>query len=661
MCGIVGFLHHDYSNKEAVALLQKLMNAISHRGPDQDGVELGEDFAFGHHRLSIIDLSDSGRQPFKSDDDRFVLTYNGEIYNYIELRAELEALGHDFRTKTDTEVLLKSWIEWGEACLERFIGMFAFAILDRQKKDVWLARDAFGIKPLFYTANRDFFAFSSELPALIKGFAEKKHFDVNWQTAYRYIQFGEYDTGEDTFVNDIKTLKSGHIIKINLENWLACEQQPWWQAEIRPQTKLTRAQLAKEARALFLRNIKLHLRSDTKVALSLSGGLDSSALAYGMRHVAPDITIHSFSYIADDETLSEESWIDRVNADIGAVPNKVYFDDENLLEGLNACIEAQGEPMGSTSVFAQYLISRDLHAKGFKVVLEGQGADEIFGGYQGYPGQRIRSFVDSCYFLKAIAFAKAWSKWPNRKILTAYKLYLAEILPDWIYDFARSIATNAAPKSWYSKSFASERNLTLKRHRQNDKFVKHPQKRRLVAQLCYQISEHGLPHLLRHSDRNTMAYSIESRVPFLTPDLAEFMMSLPEDELVSDKGETKSLMRAMLQGIVPDDIINRRDKIGFETPENKMAIILKPLINKLYEDNKARAPLFDVQFMQKIFHPNLDSKDLSSDFVWRVYNFLYWHSWFKSGMNRASPYPNSIAATPLQRQHQLDDPAPNER
>ena len=636
MCGISGIISNKTKSIDDLRRVVELSCALmKHRGPDQtDKLEIVKNdykMCMGHQRLSIIDLSEDGKQPFVSDDGRYALTYNGEVYNYLELREELISLGHIFKTKTDTEVVLRAWIEWQEKCLQKFSGMFALAVFDFELSKVYLVRDAFGIKPLFYHSHEGLLAFASELAPLCALIDDKEQWHANGQVAVNYLLYGEYDSGHETFLENVYNLQAGQLAEINLSDVNHLEIRQWWDISINDEITIDDTSAVRTLREIIFDNIKTHLRSDVDLAISLSGGIDSSAIAYAVRELYPDLPISTFSYISAVSEQSEEVWVDRVNRDIGAKSYKLTLSTEEFLNNVDDFIIKQGEPVGGTSVYAQYKLSQFMRREGFKVILEGQGADEAFGGYYGYPGQRMRSFFDEGKYIQALQFLNKWSNWPGRSLLQGIKYYFAEIVPDKIYKISRQLFGAGLNDDWLKHDYIEFKGLSLERHRQSQRQPKTARQRRLKYQLSYQIMKRGLPSLLRHSDRNSMAHSIESRVPFLTVTLVEFMMRLPERYFVDCNGETKTLLRKAISSFVPPDIAFRKDKIGYETPEQKWAYSLIPSLR-----SKLRGFGTDYLFFssEKIL-AMIDDHDknltkLSPNFVWRIYNFIVWYEWMLS-------------------------------
>jgi asparagine synthase (glutamine-hydrolysing) len=419
MCGILGtFTHHPLPDQDQ--RLQSALAALHHRGPDDRGLEsfdaVGGRLSLGHARLSIIDLSPGGHQPMHSPTGRYTIVFNGEIYNYRELRQELRALGHAFHTDSDTEVLLATWAQWGTQGLRRLTGMFAFAVYDREARTLTLVRDAFGIKPLFYRIDGGALCFSSEVPSLLELLPAKP--ELNLQRAYNYLVWGQYDNGSDTFYQGIHHLSPGHWLRIDLQQLAVYrptdQSVRWWWPSIEERTDLSFEDAAAQLREMFLNSVRLHLRSDVPVGAALSGGVDSSAVVCAMRYLEPDMPIHTFSFVARGSSVDEEAWVDIVNTQVGAIAHKIVVSPEELALDLDDMIRAQGEPFGGTSIYAQYRVFKAAREAGIVVTLDGQGADELLAGYNGYPHGYLRSLLDERRYLEIPAFLSAWANWPGR-------------------------------------------------------------------------------------------------------------------------------------------------------------------------------------------------------------------------------------------------------
>jgi asparagine synthase (glutamine-hydrolysing) len=625
MCGIAGGWWKEAGQLDV--RLARALERIRYRGPDDSGYELypsGDSVvALGHTRLSILDLSSAGHQPMLSADKRFSIVFNGEIYNYRELRAELQGLGHSFVSDSDTEVLLAAWMHWGRACLVRLTGMFAFVVLDRHARTLTCVRDAFGIKPFFYAAEGGEFCFASEIPALKELLSGKPTLD--WQRAYDYLVHGDYDSGSRTFFEGVSHLLPGHLLVVDLHAIQVGTPERWWTPSIVERTDLSFASAAEMVREQFLQNIRLHLRSDVALGAALSGGIDSSAVVCAMRHVEPDLPIHTFSYIAAGSEMSEEVWVDRINAHVGAVPHKISVSSAELVRDLDSMILAQGEPFGSTSIYAQYRVFQLAREAGITVTLDGQGADEMLAGYNGYPGQRLRSLIETGRLADAANFLNDWSKWPGRSRIGGAKRLAAEMTEGRLYALLRKLNGSDAQPNWINGEPLVARGVIS-----HYPLLRAPQSeagRRVVAELGLSLTQRGLPALLRHGDRNSMRFSVESRVPFLTLDMVNLLLSLPESYLISAKGETKHVFRAAMRGIVPDDVLDRRDKIGFATPEQVWLLSMADTV-RVWLSEDLQLPFFNQAEVLREFELIIAGKKAFSWQVWRWINFCRWYSHF---------------------------------
>lgn len=621
MCGIAG-IYKQNSNFNS-AHIDSVLLALKCRGPDYQGFE---QFSIGmsnlslfHTRLSIIDLSFSARQPMHSSDQAYSIVFNGEIYNYLELRSELVDLGYSFETNSDTEVLLACWRQWKINCLPKLKGMFSFVIFDKVNLTLSCVRDAFGIKPFYYSKVDDKFLFASEIHA-IKALMQNK-LNVNWQRSYDYLVHGEYDNKAETFVEGVLHLLPGHIIEVDLKSGTVFEPTRWWTPELTECKGLNFVDASLLLKETFLDSVKLHLRSDVPIGAALSGGLDSSAIVCAMRYIEPDMPINTFSFIADDRAVNEEKWINIVNQQVGAIPYKISIAPAELLRDIDDLIYAQGEPFGSMSIYAQYRVYQLAKERGVKVTLDGQGADEIHAGYLGFPAERIRSLLDFGQFAEAAAFLVDWAKWPGRSVKFGLRALLAELTTGHSHEVMRRVAGMNKIPEWIRSEVAADMGIVARvgRYRSGPE----ASGRRVVAQMANMLTLHGLPALLRHGDRNSMRFSVESRVPFLTLDMVKFMLSMPERYLVSPKGETKHLFRAAMKGIVPDEVLYRRDKIGFEPPEKSWILSIACQARSWLSEDM-RIPFINREYLLAQFDEVISGKRAFSWQVWRWINFYRW-------------------------------------
>jgi len=637
MCGLAGIVLQKPGSIER-SWLESFLHQLAHRGPDDQGILwLGKggvgvakeplessdsQVALIHRRLSILDLTESGWQPMGTSDGRYYVVFNGEIYNFLELKHELESLGYTFCSHSDTEVLLYAYAHWGKACLSRFVGMFAFALLDTQQRQLLLARDFFGIKPLYYTRWSGGLAFSSEIPPLLElpGVSRK----VNAQRLYPYLRFGLTDHADQTLLTDICQLPSAHYLEIQIDNLQMSEPLPFWRVDLDQKNCMPFGQAKERLRDLFIENVRLHLRSDVPVGAALSGGIDSSAIISVIHHLEPSAELHAFSFMADDSAVSEERWIRIVGEHTRAIIHPVRILPEELVADLDSLIRAQGEPFGSTSIYAQYRVFRAAQQNGIKVMLDGQGADEMLGGYARYSAARLASLLAQRKWLEALRFAKALYQLPGRKKSLLQSGHF--LLPPALYGMARRLVDDDLVPAWLNRRWFEDHGVEFLPNRRSGYGSEV-----LREELYETLRTSSLPMLLRYEDRNSMAHSVESRVPFLTPRIAEFLLSLPEEYLISKDGVTKYIFREAMRGLVPDAILDRKDKIGFATPEQRWLKYLAPWVGRTLEAAKdpALTPFFDSNALETEWE-RVKAGQKKFDFrVWRWINVIRWMEIFR--------------------------------
>jgi asparagine synthase (glutamine-hydrolysing) len=613
--------------------MRGLLDELEHRGPDDSGLlalrerevalsrDAGEDLIANavliHRRLSIIDLSSAGWQPMHSSYGRKYIVFNGEIYNYVELRSQLAALGYRFLSESDTEVLLAAYSEWGPGALSRLTGMFAFAVIDIDAQKLFIARDFFGIKPLYYAQWQDGFVFASEINAILRlpGFSRR----VNAQRLYDYLRFGITDHGGETMFGDIKQLPPAHFLEVSLETVHVTGPTRYWNIDLGHKAELSFDRAAQRLRDLFLESVSLHLRSDVPIGAALSGGVDSSSIVAVMRHLHPDLAIHAFSYIAEDPAVSEERWVDVVGASSNLIVHKVKPKPEELASDLEALVALQGECFASSSIYAQQCVFREAQSAGMKVMLDGQGADEMFGGYENYTAARFASLLRRGNVTEAIRFFRNSSK---RHTGDTWRMWLRGadfLIPASLQASLRSWIGEPFMPRWLNSGWFDDRNVKYK------SFGYRSGTDVLRQALWDTVTETSLPALLRYEDRNSMAFSIESRVPFLTPALVEFVFALPEEYIIAPDGTTKAIFRKAMEGIVPDSILRRRDKIGFATPEKQWLLALRPWVEGLIRSEAAmRIPAINVGELQREWRDIAAGDKRFSFRVWRWLNTILW-------------------------------------
>ncbi len=632
MCGIAGIITPTPALLDA-GLVRQLFDLQAARGPDDRGIlgyAAGETWlgrawearpteaALLHWRLAILDLTEAGWQPMISPDGRCAIVFNGEIYNYLELRDELAALGHTFRSQSDTEVLLAAYVQWGAAALPRLVGMFAFAVLDTAARRLFLARDPFGIKPLYYTTAAGGLAFASEIKTLLAlpGVGRA----VQPERLFAYLRFGLTDHGGDTLFADVRQLPAAHYLEVSLGDPLRVGQPVRYWALSDDRAELSFDAAADRLRELFLENVRLHLRSDVPVGSALSGGVDSSAIVAAMRWLQGDaLDLHTFTYVAEDLALSEANWAQQAGDAARAVRHTVQPSAADLAADLDALIAVQDEPFGSTSIYAQYRVFRLAAEAGIKVMLDGQGADEMLAGYATYRAARLATLVRAGRWAEALRFTQAAARWPDspgRWLLASVSRYV--LPPAWHGPLRRLVGQEVVP-DWLNADWFAARGAGLAApDTRFDGDI-------LRARLRQTLFESSLPALLRYEDRNSMAFSIESRVPFLTPALVDFVLSLPEQYIIAPDGTTKAVFRAAMRGIVPDAILDRRDKIGFQTPERRWLTALRPWVEGVLAGEAAHAiPALRPGAIQAEWAAVLAGRRRFDFTVWRWLNLIRW-------------------------------------
>jgi len=562
MCGISGVLLLDGSRVER-SILDAQTRALAHRGPDGAGhwIDPSGTAGLGHRRLAIIDLSESASQPMGYR-GRYTITYNGEIYNYLELRAELLARGCSFRTHSDTEVLLAAYAEFGEGALEKLDGMYAFAIWDEQEQQLFCARDRFGEKPFYYAYRPGrHFVFASEIKGLLAAGVETR---VSPRALYQYLAFDVVQNPhrpEDTFYEAVHSLKPAHTMTVRRDRGVLPARR-YWQIPAPGAHPLPNvSDAADRVLQLLKESVRRRLRSDVPVGSSLSGGLDSSSIVCLMRQLreAEPPTQNSFSARFRDARLDEGRFMDLVIGATGVQSHFVWPDAAGLAANLARILHHQEEPFGGASVYAQWEVMRLARDSGVKVLLDGQGADETLAGYLHF----FQPYLKGLFARDRRRFEverRAYESRHQRQLPIDLRFRLDAMAPRLTRALAaarRSLGAAKAP-DWLAPD--------LVRHHGNDR----PPFRNfecLDSALRFFSQDYGLRNLLRYADRNSMAFGREVRLPFLAHDLVEFIFTLPDEQKLGN-GWTKLVLREAVVGIVPEEVRLRVDKLGFETPES---------------------------------------------------------------------------------------------
>lgn len=622
MCGIAGIVNLDGESVDR-ASLERMNTAQAHRGPDGEGIWIGKGIGLGHRRLSIIDLSDEAAQPMTSADGRYILTYNGEIYNYRELRQELEAIGHRFSTTSDSEVVLNAYAVWGEHALTRFNGMWGLAIWDTMERSLFCARDRFGVKPFYYFFDGRTFVFSSEMKAILTAVAESNRPHPGYLQTF--VATGLFGDTDETFFEKIRALPPAHFLQLRdgrtrVRRFWACEPK-LWRRDGEPVGLF---------RELFTQAVSLRLRSDVPVGTCLSGGLDSSsiaALASGLRNTQ----LHTFSSIYDDEDCDEREFIAEMEQHCRLQGHWVHPHGQDLPGVFASMIEHQEIPAAAPGIFSQWHVMRT--ARGHvKVLLDGQGGDELLGGYFPYFAPYLRGVAWSARKrglgatrerlrreyadIKALTgqdyehglsrlLRKALWAWlvgsPRRRLHPWHMPTDPSMHPDFAACAAEHPANRAIAPTWYDDP--------------------------LNQDLADALLHTSIPGLLHYEDRSSMAFGIEARTPFLDVNLVEHVMSLPFEEKIKG-ATTKSLLREAMRGILPETVRLRRDKKGYPTPLSRwLRCELRDFARDLLlSEESRRRKVLKLEVVERHLREHLEGR---ADHSWLIWRWMTLEQWFR--------------------------------
>jgi asparagine synthase (glutamine-hydrolysing) len=657
MCGIFG-IFSGYGEQPSLASCVRSLTRLRHRGPDDEGYLLVNtrtgyslsccghetfkdlklpyvedyhscdfDLLMGHRRLSIIDLSPAGHQPLSNEEETVWITYNGEIYNYAELRGVLTSRGHTFRSNTDTEIIVHAYEEWGTGCVHQFNGMWAFAIWDQRRESLFCARDRFGIKPFYYCFQGGTFVFASEIKAILEaGLTER---EPNYGIIYDYLAGGLVDHHEETFFAGVKRLAAGHALHFQ-RNTKGPEIYPYYDLPFNKINGLSDREYASRFSALLKDSVRLRLAADVPVGSCLSGGLDSSSIVCLTRELIKEmeedchwkgLPQRVFSARYPGSRHDEGIYLTEVLKKTGAEASFTYPAGENLPAGLQQLVTQQEEPFGSTSIYAQWEVFKVAAASGIKVVLDGQGGDEILAGYHRYFHSFFADLIKSLRWMEFLSEITAYINQPHtpsagltllgsafRFIPRGPAAMLKRLLPGHSLWINRAFAENFKGRILSGPGVESTKKRSLLDH-----------------ELFKSLRFSDLPSCLRYEDKNSMAHSIEARLPFLDYRLVEFTLATPRNQKIS-QGITKRILRNAMKGVVPEVILQRRDKIGFSTPEDIwFRTSLKEFITGVIESVSFRQrPFFDIQKVRCHYSAHLQGRKNFSAVIWRWVNLEIW-------------------------------------
>lgn len=625
MCGIAGYIDKSGKYRPEKKLVKKMTDVMIHRGPDAEGQWIDEHIALGHRRLSIIDLDAKSNQPLISHDGKYVITFNGEIYNYIELKRELERKRCVFSTDSDTEVVIEAYRAYGKECFNQFNGMWSLALYDIEKQKVILSRDRFGIKPAYTVDNEDVFVFASEIKAVLAAFPEENI--PNEACIYRYLsQSVNEDTDEKCFYKNIKIFPAAHYMIYDLQNHTR-EYKSYWEVneQLFYEKWIRGKNPIKTFRKLFESAVELRLRADVEVGACLSGGLDSSAIV-GCASKKFEREMHTFSSIYTDKECNEESYIRKVNERWNTIPHYIKPDDyeENFTKYIEDLTYHHDQPTGGASLYSQYMVMKEVKGK-VKVILDGQGADELFAGYIPYYSYYIddllsrNTFRAKCKAIKMLVIIK--KEWPDviGAVSTDTIVRLVGLKNSFLFQNEKKIKDLKVKRS--AKMFTDD--FMAKVH--DDYQKKEIQcSSNLNTRLCNDVLNKSIPALLHNEDGNSMAFSIESRVPFLDYRIVEFAIALDGKYKIRNQW-TKWIIRKACRDYLPKEIVKRKNKMGFPAPfarwlrEGSSREELKRIIYEFGERN-----IVPKETIDQLYRAHVNGKADYSDILFRIYNIELW-------------------------------------
>ncbi len=655
MCGITGYFSYNGIDYKAFA---RANNIIRHRGPDdfgylvvapdftlhtprQDNLEDNEELpdsgigAFGFRRLSIIDLSWKGHQPMSYLNNNLWIIYNGEIYNYLELKAELIQRGYVFKSDTDTEVVLASYAEWGVDCLSRFNGMWAFAILDKKKRRLFCSRDRLGIKPLYYFYDGTRFAFGSEVKQLLELFPNLR--SANETVLYDYLALGAYgNETNETFFKYIYKLPAGSYFMVDLNEGVhISRKESYWDIPTNMVENDNEISIYSNIHELLSNSIKLRLRSDVSLGVCLSGGIDSSGIAMlaGEIRKPSGTQLDLFTIGSIDPVIDETRYAESIAQNLISEHFVKTPDSHDLTKDLAKFIWHHDEPLIKASMFGGYHVYKLAKNAGATVVLDGQGADELMGGYN--VGVHY-NFLSELFFSGKLDLLKNELKENSKlygvdrfhivsKILwqtfkKKLKLYLSKkIRPNLLKSTCGWLKDDYVMNGIEKSAVLNKKYLEGQHYKFSSEF----------KQNSLELTKFtNLPGILRQVDRNSMAFSVEARTPFLDYRLVEYLFRLPAQYHMRS-GYTKYAYRKAMQGIIPENILWRTDKQGFSMPDRLLlknaGSYVDALLNTIPEDSM----IFDKKEIKKRFDDELSNEALYRPVIWRVVNTLVWQQQFK--------------------------------
>ncbi|HYF32002.1 MAG TPA: asparagine synthase (glutamine-hydrolyzing) [Chitinophagaceae bacterium] len=623
MCGISALVNRN-DQPVSRALLQNLNEKAIHRGPDGEGVFIENNVGLAHRRLAIIDLTSCGAQPMEKLDN--IITYNGEIYNFVQLRKQLEMAGYTFHSRSDTEVILAAYDYWKEDCLSRFEGMWSLVIYDRKRERLFCSRDRFGQKPFHYAIIDNYFVVASE----IKQIAALPGFRATWQpqVAFHFLNHGALNYSAETFFEGVHSLPAGHQLVYDLRTHSYTIRQ-WYEFKDNPvPKKISFPEAAAEFRRLFEQSVVARLQSDVNLGASLSGGLDSSAVCCVMQRLNGKTSHKSISVCWDDPQIDEQPYTDAIISTTGNDSVKVFPDINELHTNcaLSRIIYAQDQPILSASYFAEFKLYEAAQTEGLTVMLDGHGADEYLGGYTAFNFYYLHGLLSSANLQH---FYRQW-----KKIALMHTMPLSLFIRNCIELRYKYLFPGIKPflNQRWAKNYLEKDPALLSSSYDLKHFTLH------------QLFVCSLPSQVHSADRNSMHHSIEARMPFLDHRLVEFVYNLPDTQKIRD-GFSKAILRQALGDVLPEKVKNRQNKLGFPAPEVSWMRRNAAWVNQEITESMANFPgIFNEQYIKSLLASF--TKSLPSDYsvLFRLISLNRWAKVFNVSLRSFSWLPLLITA-----------------
>ena len=616
MCGISGMFYFDSNVQLEQDILLKMNNSIIHRGPDNGNIKILGHVGLGHRRLSILDLSENGNQPMQTDDERFTIIYNGEVYNFLELKEDLKILGYSFNSTTDTEVILKAFQEYGTDCFAMLNGMFALAIYDKKDNLLYLSRDRYGVKPLYFYKDEQKFLFGSEIK-VIKTFDDLE-LSLNYQALSEYLWFGN-PLGNLTFYNEINEVNSGTYIIVGSNTFV---EKKYFDINSIEESKLSESQIIDQVRNLLEDSVKRQLISDVPVGIFLSGGIDSSAItAFASRHYKGKLKTYSIDFDYD-KGVNELPMAKNIAEKFGTEHHEIHISGTDIIEVIELLVKIHDEPFADAANIPLYLISKKIKGE-VKVVLQGDGGDEFFGGYSRYntlnnsKKWKFFSFISSLISLTGTT---------NSRILRL-KRFLEAISEKESFRRNALLLTmeskSSNPYLVLSDKIREKVSIKDSFKRYKEVYSQYPKEKNKIQAMFYSDTQIILKDtFFEKVDKSVMANSLEVRVPFIDNILTDFILSVPAS-IKTKNSVQKYILKKALRGILPEEVLDGLKK-GFGVPYSQwLKTTLAEYFCQQIQTKKASSFL-NTNEVLRLFNLHKKNKGNYGFLLWKVFILAIW-------------------------------------